>query len=97
MAFNFATGRDVEGNPPEEGEMRGTVLEAMVHRRHVVDFDSEEGKNWRDVMNVQGPDSIEQELTIRPGGILHVKRAIEVDDDNDTYKELPISSRGWRA
>lgn len=97
IAFNFATGRDVEGNPPEEGDMRGTVLEAMVHRRHIIDPESEEGEGWQGMMGVQGPDHIERERTVRPGGIIHVQRAIEVDDDSDTYREIPVRSRGWRA
>lgn len=96
IAYNYATSRDVEGYPQEEGDMRGTVLEAMVHRRHIVDPESEEGEAWT-MMGVLGPEHIEQEKTVRPGGIIHMKKMIEVDDDADTYKELPVQSRGWRA
>lgn len=98
IAYNYATGRDVEGNPPEEDvPMQGTVVSARVHRRHVVDPESEEGQGWQSFNAVLGPDHVEREKTVRPGSIVHVQEMIDVDDDSDTTNIEKMYGRGWRA
>jgi hypothetical protein len=100
IAYNYATGRDVEGNPPEydeESPMSGTVVSALVHRRHIVDPESKEGQGWQDFHAVLGPDHVEREKTVRPGSIVHVQEMIDVDDDADTTSIEKMSGRGWRA
>jgi hypothetical protein len=74
VAYNFAKGQPL-GYPDEfddDGEITGTVLAGLVHRDHIIDPDSDEFDGWRDIEAVQGPDSHEQEATVRPGSPVHL-------------------------
>jgi hypothetical protein len=100
IAYNFATGRDVEGYVPdsEEFPMQGTVIEAKVHRRHIIDPESAEGESWHDLMGVFDHDSIEQERTVRPGAIIHPQKMAFINEDENTESLVtPERRRGWRA
>ena len=91
IAYNFATNRDVSGTPHwdnDEIPMAGTVVEALVHRRHIVDPESEEGKGWQFGEAVMHPDHPEQERTVRPGGVVHVQKLHYFDDDSDYYEKV---------
>jgi hypothetical protein len=92
MAVNFALNRDVEGYPLDDEPAFGTVIEAKVHRRHIIDPESEEGQNWQFMNAVLGPDNIEREKTIRPGAPVHIQAMEELDDDTSKY--LPVYKRG---
>lgn len=99
IAYNFATGKDVWGNShwdEEEYPSVGTVIQAKVHKRHIIDPESEEGEEWAMGENVLGPNNIEQERTVRPGAIVHVEQMSHVTDDNERLV-TPKSRRGWRA
>lgn len=99
VAYRFATGRDSEGNPPDidfgDVPMAGTVVEAKVHRRHIIDPESSEGQGWQDFSAVLGPDSNEQERTVRPKGIVHIQKMHYVDDATNTDRmvKMPKGSR----
>lgn len=100
IAHNFATNRDVWGYPhDDDGEipMTGTIVEALVHKRHIVDPNSEEGEEWASGANVLGPDSLEQERTVRDRGIVHIQAMHHVDDDADTYKQIRVKGRDARG
>ena len=100
VAYNFATSRDFEGYLPESDEEwddpgKVTILEADVHKRHIIDPNSEEYENWRDMMGVLGPESHEQEHTVRPGAPVHLRSITEVDDraGTQTTRNFPVSRR----
>lgn len=71
----------------------GTVLEAKVHRRHLIDPESEEGQNWQFMNAVLGPNHIEREKTVRPGAPVHIQ-AIEELSDEGTSKFTARYMRG---
>lgn len=100
IAMYFATGRDVQGNlhwnHEEEENLSGTMMEAMVHRRHIIDEASDEGREWSGGENVLGKNSIERERTVRPGAIIHPSRMFSVSSELDLV-ETPVTHRGWRA
>lgn len=101
IAMYFATGRDVEGNLnwdyEEQGDpLSGTMLEAKVHRRHIIDEDSDEGREWQ-AENVLGKNSIEREHTVRPGAIIHPSRMFSVSSELDLVETPVKRRRGWRA
>lgn len=102
IAYNFATSRDVEGTYHHdawddlEEPPSGTIIRAQVHKRHIIDPESEEGREWRMGENVLGPENIEQERTVRPGAIVHVEEMGHYTDDNERLVK-PQTRRGWRA
>jgi hypothetical protein len=78
--------------------MMGTVVEALVHPRHIIDPDSDEGQDWQHGEAVFGPEHSEQERTIRPGATIHVQSLHHFDDDNDKYRTVkPAKRKGFRA
>lgn len=97
IAYNFATYRDTEGTPHWDAHydedtpeaMAGTVVEALVHRRHIVDPESEEGQGWQ-LEAVLGRGHPEQEHTVRPGSLVHVEKMHYFDDDNDSYRKVDV-------
>lgn len=103
VAYNFATYRDFSGTPHWNAEddaipMAGTVVEALVHKRHIIDPDSDEGQDWQHGEAVFGPEHSEQERTVRPGSPVHVQRMHYFDDDNDKYRSAtPMRRKGYRA
>lgn len=91
VAYNFATNRNAEGDSywteDEIGDgPRGTVVEALVHRRHVIDPNSEEGHSWLMGGDIFGPEHPEQERTIRPGGTIHIQKMHNIDE---SYGDTP--------
>lgn len=101
IAYNFATSRDVWGTHhhdawDDEDAPHGTVIRAKVHKRHIIDPESEEGKDWMAGENVLGPENIEQERTVRPGAIVHVEEMGHYTDDKERLVK-PQTRRGWRA
>lgn len=104
IAYNFATNRDIEGYPHYDwGDedpipMKGTVVEALVHPRHIIDPESDEGQDWQMHSEVFGPDHSEQERTVRPGAPVHVQKLHYFDDDNETSRTVkPTKRKGFRA
>lgn len=104
VAYNFATYRDFSGTPHHDWDdddpipLAGTVIEALVHRRHIIDPDSDEGQDWQHGEAVFGPDHSEQERTVRPGATVHVQALHHFDDDNEKYRTVnPSRRRGFRA
>jgi hypothetical protein len=78
--------------------MMGTVVEALVHPRHIIDPDSDEGQDWQHGEAVFGPEHSEQERTVRPGATIHVQSLHHFDDDNDKYRTVkPVKRKGFRA
>lgn len=101
VAYNFATNRDADGYPHHDNDgipMAGTVVEALIHRRHIVDPNSEEGHNWQMGEAVFGPDHPEQEKTVRDTSTVHIQRMHFVDDDTNEERMVTmpkgIRSRG---
>ena len=102
VAYNFATGRDFSGMPQydetDDVPMMGTVIEALVHPRHIIDPNSDEGEEWQMGEAVFGPDHSEQERTVRPGAPIHIQALHHFDDDNDKYSRIkPAKRKGFRA
>lgn len=103
VALHFAQGSHADyASPDEEMVEQGTVIEAKVHKRHIVDPNSEEWEGWNMADQVFGPESHEKEHTVRPGGIVHVTNMWDVDTDPETWKPKerqvkPTQKRGWRA
>ena len=102
VAYNFATGRDFSGmfhyDKTDDVPMMGTVVEALVHPRHIIDPDSDEGQDWQHGEAVFGPEHSEQERTVRPGATIHVQSLHHFDDDNDKYRTVkPVKRKGFRA
>lgn len=104
VAYNFATYRDATGYPHwDVGDedpipMAGTVIEALVHKRHIIDPESDEGQDWQHGEAVLGPESHEQERTVRPNAVVHIQKMHYFDDDNDKYRTVnPQKLRGYRA
>lgn len=106
VAYNFATSRDAEGYPIDNdyefsnddfsGSGKGTILEADVHKRHIIDPGTEEHENWRDMMGVLGPESHEQERTVRPGAPVHLRSITQVNEHKGVEREVkrfPVSRR----
>ena len=100
IAYNFATSRDVWGtrdwDVDDEDSPQGTIIRAKVHKRHIIDPESEEGREWSMGENVLGPENIEQERTVRPGAIVHVEEMGHYTDDNERIVK-PQTRRGWRT
>jgi hypothetical protein len=95
IAYNFATYRNTEGYPLHDASdddipLAGTVVEALVHRRHIIDPESEEGRGWQEGEAVFGSWHPEQERTVRPGATVHVQSLHHFDDDKGTYKEVKV-------
>lgn len=105
VAYNFATYRDISGIPhwdmaydEDPIPLEGTVVEALVHRRHIIDPESDEGQDWQLGEDVFGPDHSEQERTVRPGAPVHVQALHHFDDDNEKYRVVkPAKRRGFTA
>lgn len=66
IAKNFATNRDY-GGPRKRPVDEGVVLEAMVHKRHLIDYNSDEGQRYASAYHIEEPDedSDENETTVR--------------------------------
>lgn len=106
VAYNFAMDRDVEGFSHEdegirdEGTRFGTVVEAKIHRRHIIDPNSEEGRGWAEGDAVFGQDHPEQERTVRPNAPVHVLKMHHFDDvdpsKDTTIVNNPLKKR-YRA
>lgn len=105
VAYNFATNRDVEGYPLGDSDSEfeglpaeGTVVEALIHRRHIVDPESEEGQHWQNWSGVLGPEHPEQEKTIRGQATVHIQRMHWVNDDTNEDRMVTypkgLKSRG---
>ena len=94
-AYNFATSRDAFGwvhEDRDDGPLQGTILEAKVHRRHVVDLNSEEGKDMAEMLSILPPEHPEQETTVRPGAPVHVLRMHYYDYPNQKNERTVINN-----
>lgn len=104
-AINFALNNDMYGYAhesyeepgEEEHEDKGTVLEALVHKRHLVNPETEEWHNLADTEAIQGPESMERETTVRPGAPVYVVRKHLIGRQFENYQpkdyENPIRGR----
>lgn len=66
VAKNFATNRDY-GGPGKRPVDEGVVVEAMVHKRHLIDYNSDEGQRYASAYQIEEPDENgdENETTVR--------------------------------
>lgn len=96
VAYNFATSRDAEGwlhdDDYEDTPRFGTVLEAKVHKRNLIDPNSKEGQDMSDLLAIQAPEHPEQERTVRPGSRVHVLKMHHYDDDNPDNEQPSITN-----
>ena len=101
VAYNFATYRDSEGTPLHDWEdelSSGTIVEALVHKRNIIDPQSEEGQDWASGEAVFGHGHPEQERTVRPGSPVHIQAFHHYDDDKGTSRTVkPTRRKGYRA
>lgn len=100
VASHFAFGSHSDYESSGEPE-QGTIVEAKVHKRHIIQPESEEWQGWNEGEQVFGPEHPEQEHTVRPGGIVHVTNMWDVGED-ENYRNIerqvkPQHWRGWRA
>ena len=104
VAYNFATNRDYDGTPlvdpyfPDEIPMAGTVVEALVNKRNIIDYNSPEGEIWGDIYGVFDESHPERETTVRPDSPLHIQQFHYFDDDKNKYRSVkPTRRKGYRA
>lgn len=74
----------------DTGDRSGTVIEALIHRRHRIDPSSEEMRYWKEHHGVMSPDSPEQEHTIRPGATVHIQKMTQVNADTGEENEVKV-------
>jgi hypothetical protein len=100
VAYNFAVGNTPSGYPDndvlEVYDPEGVVIAAKVHKRHILDPDSSEWSDYSDAYSIFGPNSDEEESTLRKGAIVHVEKMSHVSADNERLVD-PQTRRGWRA
>jgi len=74
-------------------EDKGTVLVGLVHKRHLIDPESEE---YEEVINYgEGAVESEQEIPLRPGTPVHLVHAFDYRNDGaDTDHEFNPRKRG---
>lgn len=97
VAYNFATNRDAEGwahdeyfDDMEDYSPSGTIVEALVHRRHIIDPNSEEGDDWASMHSVFGPEHSEQERTVRPDATIHIQKLHYVDEGKNEERTINV-------
>lgn len=101
-AYNFATYRDPDGwtvsNEHDEIFPRGTVVEAYVHKKNIIDPDSAEGEAMQDAYAVLPRGGYENEHTVRPGSPLNVVQFHFFDDESNISRIVtPKSKRKFKA
>lgn len=77
----------------DTGEPSGTVVEALIHRRHVIDPSSEEHRYWKEHHGVMSPDSPEQEKTIRTGALVHIQRFHHINKETGAKNTVEVPQR----
>lgn len=96
-AVNFALNRDMDGWPREGAEEypeSGTVLEALVHKRNIVQRGTPEWDEYAEANNIHGDWSRENETTIRYRAPVHVVRVHRVGDhyEDAMIRDMPAQS-----
>jgi hypothetical protein len=89
MAEHFAS-FDEDGN-----ETPGLVLTAKVHARHIVQPGTPEHRRMQNDLGVHGGNSLERELPVRKGGIVHVQSVERIsteDNPASNWRTSDISS-----
>lgn len=89
----------------DTGNQSGTVVEAFIHRRHIVDPYSGEGRTLQERSGVRSPEedaaqqAPEHEKTVRQGAIVHVQKMHYVNRNSGELQsqEVPTSIRRVRA
>lgn len=85
------------GYQDKEAKPQGVVLEGMVHKRHLIDYNSEEGQRYASRYKIEEPDpeGTENEVTVRrKAPVLVTKQYLigdQFDESKPLTKELP-----WR-
>lgn len=105
VAYTFATYRDYDGSSLIDEStknlgipMAGTVIEALVHKRNIINYNSPEGEIWGEVYGVLDESHPEKETTVRPDSPLHIQQFHHFDDDNNKYRSVkPVRRKGYRA
>lgn len=99
IAYNFATNRDAWGWSHHDEELpdpEGTVIEALVHRRHIIDPESQEGQDLHDWAGVLSPDSPEQEKTLRDKATVHLQRMHYINEETNKNQIVALQ-KGLRS
>lgn len=60
--------------PEEEHPLHGTIVEALVHRRHVISPGSPEWEEFAGLGDIFDRDHPEREHTLRPGATIHIQK-----------------------
>lgn len=98
IAYNYAHGRDVEGYPSEylddDSPEQGVVLQAKIHRRHIIDPSSSEGESWQFMHGVLDPGHIERERTVRPNAPVHIEKMDLTTPESNDLRNYPRRLRG---
>lgn len=103
VAKNFAQWGGLRPDPRDESD--GVLIEALVHRRHIIDRDHPDAYE-AGVYPEWHPDArMERETTIRPGAPVHIRRVEQTytdeaereDPDTPPYAvDLPLSRKSIR-
>jgi hypothetical protein len=86
VANSFALSR--EGDTYFEREpkvLRGMIITAQVPHEHIIDPESEEGKDWQEGEAVYGRHHVEEEHTVRPGSPINVVGISKVRSNDRTW------------
>jgi len=90
----YNTGYDVD-----KSHDNGLVLEAMVHKRHIIDRNSEEGKHYAAKYDIWDEDDEENEHTVREGAPVIITKMHHVGKQFagvHTYeKDMPWRGRAY--
>lgn len=71
----------------------GTLIEAKVHRRNVVQPGSLERAHLRNSHGVHGGQSAEYEAPVRPGAVVHVRNVESLSEDGSSTSWSPENIR----
>lgn len=101
IAYDFATIRNFGDQQFRDDDYtltgKGTIVEALVHKRNIIDPNSKEwNRTWSG--SVFEPTHPEKETTVRPGAPVHIQRFHHVDDSKkEYYVTKPMRRKGYRA
>lgn len=81
----------------DTGDERGTVVEALIHRRHVVPHGSSEWQQMSEYRPIYDDSHPEQEKTIRSGATVHLQKMTYVGRDEGSDEKTVEMPRGLRS
>ena len=93
IADGFATDQFKTGDVYNDESHRGTVLVGFVHKRHIMEPDTEEYEKWANTG--YGAVASEEEVPLRPGTPVHLVNATNYRvSGRDTYVPFKKPRRG---